>query len=35
MSVDLSFFGLLYNINFMNKLKFDDLKKIKNYFSII
>ena len=27
-SVDLSLIVLVYNINFMNKLKFNDLKKI-------
>ena len=34
-SVDLSLFVLLYKKNFMNKLKFDDLKKIKNNTYII
>ena len=27
--VDLSLFVLLYNTNFMNKLKFNDLKKLR------
>ena len=29
-SVDLSLFGLLYNTNFTNKLKFNDFLKTKN-----